>query len=431
MTPRPGCIARCLDEPDMRQSTSNRVLVVTREPSHPATAGNRIRIQTLLDTMRRLGLEVHLAFFPQDRRTASEQVSRMREHWGESSVHVLELQMAPVPPLTRRTRRIRSALWRRIFRWPALWVPLGLDEWEPVRGREQLKALVRQLRPAAIQAEYVFESWALECAPTGCLKVLDTHDRFSNRHWPFLRSGQEKDLWYYTSPASERRGLRRADLAIAIQDAERDYFQRLTGRPVVTVGHLLDVATAPSTVSEPVVTFIGSGNPGNRDAMPWLVDHVWPRVRSRFPAARLEVYGGICQWVQPQQGIELRGVVDDLDEAYQRAAVVVCPLRLGTGLKIKCVEALAKGKALVTTSVGAEGLVEQGRDHLVVADEPGAFAEAITRLLSEPAQRIGLERQALAFARQWQMAQEEALRSIYAPLLAHSRNREAKELSAV
>jgi glycosyltransferase involved in cell wall biosynthesis len=97
-------------------------------------------------------------------------------------------------------------------------------------------------------------------------------------------------------------------------------------------------------------------------------------------------------------------------------AVVVAPLRFGTGLKIKCIEALAYGKALVTTSSGAEGLAHGGGDHLCIADTAEAFANAVADLLVNVERRGQLEHNALGFARRWQDQQMQAVRKLYQPL---------------
>jgi glycosyltransferase involved in cell wall biosynthesis len=81
------------------------------------------------------------------------------------------------------------------------------------------------------------------------------------------------------------------------------------------------------------------------------------------------------------------GSVPDLEPYYRRAALVAVPMRLGGGTRIKVLEALAHGKALVTTSIGAEGLSLRSGEALEIADGPDAFADACVRLLGDAAAR--------------------------------------------
>ena len=97
-------------------------------------------------------------------------------------------------------------------------------------------------------------------------------------------------------------------------------------------------------------------------------------------------------------GVTLHGIVDDLDEIYRRIDIVINPVRVGSGLKIKNVEALANGLPLVTTSHGAEGMEDGAGTAFLVADTPQDFAEHINQLLASQETRQALGEQAYAYA---------------------------------
>jgi polysaccharide biosynthesis protein PslH len=84
-------------------------------------------------------------------------------------------------------------------------------------------------------------------------------------------------------------------------------------------------------------------------------------------------------------GVEVTGTVADLSPLYERAGVVVVPLRYGGGTRIKILEALAYGRPVVTTAAGAAGLAVTHEQHVLVADDPAAMAAAVARLGSDPA----------------------------------------------
>ncbi len=138
--------------------------------------------------------------------------------------------------------------------------------------------------------------------------------------------------------------------------------------------------------------FVGALEYGpNVDAVTWFVREVLPRVRARHPGARFVMAGArpreAVRALDNGADIVVAGSVPDLEPYYRRAALVVVPMRLGGGTRIKVLEALAHGKALVTTSVGAEGLSLTRGEALAIADGPEALADACVRLLGDAAAR--------------------------------------------
>jgi glycosyltransferase involved in cell wall biosynthesis len=140
----------------------------------------------------------------------------------------------------------------------------------------------------------------------------------------------------------------------------------------------------------------------NRDAALWLAGEIMPAVRARQPDARLRIVGS----APPREVLDLEGdgieVIADapsIESHLEQAAVVMAPVRTGGGMRIKVLEALARGKAVVTTSRGAEGYTGFEPDPpFAVADEPEPIAVATAELLSEPTRRLELGARAAAFA---------------------------------
>lgn len=151
----------------------------------------------------------------------------------------------------------------------------------------------------------------------------------------------------------------------------------------------------PTTPAPTTLLFFGAIDYfPNTDAMLFFTRDVLPKLAERVPRVRLCILGR-----RPPEAItalrsadvEVAGAVEDVRPYLDRAAVVIVPLRMGGGTRLKILEALAMGKAVVSTSLGAEGLdVVPGRD-LLIADDPETFAAAIRRLLDDPdlARRMG------------------------------------------
>ncbi len=142
----------------------------------------------------------------------------------------------------------------------------------------------------------------------------------------------------------------------------------------------------------------------NVDGVIYFIEKIWPRIAEAHPEARFKIIGGRPpRSLQLLAGprVELTGFVPDLRPHLAAAAAVVVPLQLGGGTRLKIVEAMAMGKAIVSTPLGAEGIeAVRGRDLLIEA-QPEAFADAVNRLLGAPelAARIGRSARSLAVER--------------------------------
>jgi len=138
----------------------------------------------------------------------------------------------------------------------------------------------------------------------------------------------------------------------------------------------------------------------NEDGVRHLLQDIWPLLERSHPRARLKVIGADpTPEVLSHRGprVEVAGLVDDLRPHLSEAAVTVVPLRVGGGTRFKILEAMAMGKPVVSTTIGAEGIVATpGRD-ILLADDPGAFAAAVGRVLDDPdlARRLGAAGRAL------------------------------------
>lgn len=155
-------------------------------------------------------------------------------------------------------------------------------------------------------------------------------------------------------------------------------------------------------MEEPLVLFVGAMDwEPNVDAVEYFCREIWPGVRSRVPKAHFRIVGRnpgdrvrrlVCD------SVEVTGRVPSVVKHLREAAVVVVPLRIGGGTRLKIYEAMAMGKAVVSTSVGAEGLdVHHGRD-ILLCDGSANFAEGVATMLQDAVLRDGLERAAAELA---------------------------------
>ncbi len=175
--------------------------------------------------------------------------------------------------------------------------------------------------------------------------------------------------------------------------------------PIEVLPHAVDLDHFRPGPEVPVgkeLLFIGGlGWPPNADGVRWFVDEVLGRVRARHPDAHLTVVGDSPPaWLQGRPGVSAVGFVPDERECVARARAVIVPVRIGSGVRIKILNSLAMGKAVVSTRLGAEGIPVRDRESVLLADDAPAFAEAVCTLLEDDACVARLARNGLRLCRE-------------------------------
>ena len=253
-----------------------------------------------------------------------------------------------------------------------------------------------------IVADYIFQTKAFDVLKEKTRATATImHDLF-HRRAEMVKATGVVDSVATVERDDEIRMLGHADLVITIQQAEADFvLENLPGQPVLTVPMSFPVASAPQPGSDTEILFVGSNTEPNVAGLKWFLESCWPQVLEAVPGASLTIAGSVSSGMSgvPQaKGSRYLGVVDDLASLYERAGVVISPLTFGSGLKVKLIEALALGKAMVATSTTLQG-VEAIAGHAVLqADRADDFAEAIVALTRNRGLRSQIGASALAVA---------------------------------
>ena len=203
----------------------------------------------------------------------------------------------------------------------------------------------------------------------------------------------------------ERDAMRRFDLVLAVSDADSQTLERLYPGALRRSVHVVQtgvdtsyfIPMPPQPAARPAhLVFTGSMDwLPNEDGMTYFVREILPRIRHVQPDATLSIIGRAptpaVRRLADEPGVEVTGRVDDVRPHVAAGSVYVVPLRIGGGTRLKIFEAMSMAKAIVSTTIGAEGLpVTNGAD-IVIADEPQAFADAVVRLIRDEEQRQQLE----------------------------------------
>ena len=208
----------------------------------------------------------------------------------------------------------------------------------------------------------------------------------------------------------ERQAVRKFHHVIAVSEHDRSLMETWVEGSRITVvptgvdleQYRPDFSAKPATQ---VVMFVGAMDwEPNVDAMESFCQQIWPWVLAQAPAAKLRIVGrnpGDRVRKLASDSVQVTGRVPSVAQHLRDAAVVIVPLRIGGGTRLKIYEAMAAGKAVVSTSVGAEGLdVRHGRD-IILADDPQSFADAVLTLLRDDNLRQKYEHAAAGRAAQY------------------------------
>jgi glycosyltransferase involved in cell wall biosynthesis len=247
-------------------------------------------------------------------------------------------------------------------------------------------------------------------------KIIFTHNVEAviwKRHFNVSRNPLWKAIsWreYRTMDDMERHYLRQADHVLTVSEEDRKTFSEFLDPKKITVIEtgvdLKYFRTSPEQDNPYSMVFTGSMDwLPNEDAILFFVEQVLPKVRLCFPQARVTVVGRspsarIRALASADPGLTITGKVEDVRPYVESSSVYIVPLRIGGGTRIKIFEAMAMGKPVVSTRIGAEGLPVTDNDNILLADTAEAFADRVILLLgnAEARWRIGRSARSLVEA---------------------------------
>jgi len=234
-------------------------------------------------------------------------------------------------------------------------------------------------------------------------KVLFTHNveaTIWRRHYEVAQNPIWKAISWWEwrrMEAAERRYLRLANQVLTVSEADRDVFAHFVEPGKITVIPTgVDVDYFQPTPAEETpnsLVFIGSMDwLPNEDAILYFVDAILPSIKRQCPGVSLEVVGRnpsrkLQALAEREKSMRLTGWVEDIRPFVARGSACIVPLRIGGGTRLKIFEAMAMGKAVVSTSVGAEGLPVRSGENILLADTPNEFADSVISLLRDPQER--------------------------------------------
>jgi sugar transferase (PEP-CTERM/EpsH1 system associated) len=354
----------------------------------PPDTGGKIRSYNILRELARQHLVTFFSFYP--------------AHDGDLHPSLKDLfDRVVCVPLSLPAPKSRAEMGDYVIRLFSA-EPYGIAKYCRPEVRHRLDALLKQETYDVILCDFIFAAGVIPWdRPTP--KVLFTHNveaTIWRRHYEVAANPFWKAIsWleWRRMEAAERRYLRLADQVLTVSDADRDAFA-----PFVEPGKLTMIPTGvdvnyfqPLPVEENPNSLVFTGSMDwlpNEDAILYFVDAILPLIKQQCPGVFLEVVGRspslkLQALADREESMRLTGWVEDIRPFVGRSGVCIVPLRIGGGTRLKIFEAMAMSKAVVSTSVGAEGLPVRADENILLADTPADFAHSVVSLLRNPKQR--------------------------------------------
>jgi glycosyltransferase involved in cell wall biosynthesis len=371
----------------MSISKSLNVVVVNAEFPYPPTAGNRIRTLNLLS---RLAKRHRITFIA--RRGQPDETAQAVEFLGDQGFRTVVVD----EPLPRKSGPLFQARLALNLLSP---LPYSVASHSGPRFRETVTEFGRNKAVDLWQAEWTPYIDAFAGLPEATRLVI-AHN-VESQIWQRYHETELHPLrrWYIGQQwrkfeAFERRAFAQANRIVAVSRQDAQIIRNQFGvRTVDVVDNGIDREYFSGTCGggDPRrILFLGGFDwRPNLDAVSILLDQVFPRVRAVEPSALLSLVGrrppeSLLQKVRSLEGVELFADVPDVRPHLADSGVMVVPLRIGGGSRLKILEALATGLPVVSTRVGAEGLeLEPGR-HFLPADTVEDMVETLIEVIRHP-----------------------------------------------
>lgn len=237
---------------------------------------------------------------------------------------------------------------------------------------EKIRELCLLYSINVVICSYVFHSKIFEFVPKNILKILDTHDRMTDRHM-FLRKNKIKDEFFSCTESDEIKYLSRADVIWARRDEETKFFNRITqSKKAITVSHFDNPNFLSKKISQlRTIGFLASDNEVNYKMVISFIDEFVKQYKSNPIDVKLIIGGRVKNMFEARKEcplnaevpVEMIGVVKEVEDFYKKVDAVVVPIVFGTAINVKMIEAMSFGVPIVSTVNGIKGVDSRCQYH--------------------------------------------------------------------
>jgi glycosyltransferase involved in cell wall biosynthesis len=362
-----------------------KALFLSAEAPYPAVGGGPLRSASLLEYLARR-YQIHAVVF----RQAGDPHPGLAIPPGRvEQLNVIDLPYHSKRPVARASRNLLRIVRHR---------PPLVDRFSGF-GRQISAALAGEQYETAVIEHFWCAPYVEQVRPHSKSVILDLHNIESAWHQSLACSESVLRSWALrrfatASVTLEHAWLPQFDSILTTSTVDAELARRLA--PVANVSvypNSLPETAQPRRLKRREVVFSGNLEyPPNISAVRFFRESIWPRLTTRWPDLKWKIVGknpaAILPFVASDTRIEVTGFVEDAVAVLAECQIAVIPLLAGSGTRVKILEAWAAGTPVVSTTLGAQGLDCTDENEVLIADEPNRFADAISRLLSSPRDRM-------------------------------------------
>lgn len=355
------------------------ILIVSDQATHPVIGGNRMCMMQYAEILRKLNFGVYFLYI-ESGATALQDLESTRSYWGKNFYMY-------------KTSRLQYYVQRILARFRRNKNDLCVDIYSPWGAVDYINKLHGNIGFHGLIVNYIWLSKLLKCNIP--VKVLYTHDVFSNRNERV--KGAE---WFSFPVAQEEKALRCCENIFSIQDEESLFFSYLSPKSnIVTVYSSFPYIFQPVTKEKNILFFSGAGSL-NVNAIKWFIEEVFPLMLRKDSSIKLLIGGKVCQVLERfslHGNIELKGFFDNPSDFYLLGDIVINPVSEGSGLKIKTIEAVSHGKAVVVDKHSLKGVYAPDLFPVFPVSSAEQYVDCIISLLGNETQLENIKSSCLSY----------------------------------
>ncbi|MBU3956748.1 glycosyltransferase family 4 protein [Patescibacteria group bacterium] len=377
-----------------------KILYITQILPYPPDSGGKIKTY---QTLKLLGQkhQIYLACFASDLPTAAlkKKLKKICQR--------IEVIVSPYP--TARFKKIKPFIFKSLFSS----LPFIVYRYRDKRFKKTVEKILEKEKFDAIHIDHLNMASYLP-REKDCLWVLEEHNLESEINWGIVRREEWNKFKIFSLLEAiklaifERRTVSKFDYIFAISKSDRKKLIKLGAKENKVFFLPTSFKTKPLLGSKShklTILFVGllAWWP-NKDGLLWFYEKIFPLVKQKIPNVELIVIGKeatkeMIDLDKKDRQFRLIGYVEDLEKYLAKASVFIVPLRVGSGIRIKILTALAAGLPVVSTKKGAEGIASRSGKGIILADGPKHFARAVVKILKNRKLANKLSRTGLDFVK--------------------------------
>lgn len=360
-----------------------KLLLLTQVLPYPPDSGPKAKT---LNTLKYLSQKYDVTLASFVRGDQSEQINQLKKYC--QAIHTV--------PLDRKLIQDGIALGLSV---------LSNQPWMMIRDhrhsmQELVEKLIQQNKYEIVYADQMNMAQYAQKV-NGARRILDAHNALwllYERLWQTMPPGPGKwilDRDWRLLKRYEGEICKNFDVVLAVSNEDRLALQEACGCdvPISVIPITVDIDEVKPVQRSPCanhIIHIGTMFwPPNVDGILWFIHEIFPLIRSQMPEVQFDVIGArpphnIQDFSSAETHINVTGYVNDLTPFIQQSCVMVVPLRAGGGMRVKILNTLAQAVPVVTTSLGCEGIAVENEKHLLIADSPKDFAQAVIAIMRSP-----------------------------------------------